>query len=41
MTEIFPIYDGPVPGSRRAGFVLFFKAFPQAEDLEKQRPVPT
>jgi hypothetical protein len=41
MTEIFPIYDAPVPGSGKGGFVLFFKAFPQAEDLEKQRTVPT
>jgi hypothetical protein len=41
MTEIFPIDDTALQTSRRLGFVLFFKAFPQAEALEKQRAVPT
>jgi hypothetical protein len=41
MTEIFPIDDTPCKLSRRMSFVLFFKAFPQWEALEKQRAVPT
>jgi hypothetical protein len=41
MTEIFPIYDGAVPGPEGASFMLFFNVFPLVEALEKQRPVPT
>jgi hypothetical protein len=41
MTEIFPIYDGPVPDAPEGTFVLFFKVFPGAEALEKQCTVPT
>jgi hypothetical protein len=35
MTEIFRIYDGEQSASRRVGFVLFFKAFPRGEAIEK------
>jgi hypothetical protein len=41
MTEIFQIDDTLVQLSRGMSFVLFFKAFPQREGLEKQRAVPT
>jgi hypothetical protein len=34
MTEIFRIY-AEQSASRRMGFVLFFKAFPRAEAIEK------
>jgi hypothetical protein len=35
MTEIFRIYDGEQSACLRIGFVLFFKAFPRAEAIEK------
>jgi hypothetical protein len=34
MTELCPIYDACVYGPGDAGFVLFFNAFPAAEELE-------
>jgi len=34
MTDMCPIYDGCVYGPGDASFVLFFKAFPAAEELE-------
>jgi hypothetical protein len=40
MTEIFPIDDTPMRPSDQVSFVLFFKAFQQAEALEKQPAVP-
>jgi len=41
MTEIFPIYDGPLPVRHAGSFVLFFKVFLRAAVLKKQRTVPT
>ena len=35
MTEIFRIYDGEQSASLRMAFVLFFKAFPRTEAIEK------
>jgi hypothetical protein len=34
MKEMCPIYDACVYGPGDASFVLFFKAFPPAEELE-------
>jgi len=41
MTETFPIDDSRRPPARWVSFVLFFKAFPQTEALEKKLAVPT